>query len=289
MSYQIQLRYSGSLVEGNKIALYEISSAIASLQNSITRAYLYQKHGTVHKHARLSAEELKAASFYIDLNAITEGSLRFNFKGTSQLQKAVVDKITSALNHAWTEITQEGIDFGRTITKDYDTRLLTLRNEIIKPVTFQNFVDSDSNKVIRNYGERSVSKEFDIILSPVREGNATIDIKLVGSRTSTFPFDQNKAALFHKMVSQRQLGPAVIFKVKVRRLDLNKKAVVINTETKKSCTLHFHTIEAFNAIKESFSPDDYLEFIGCPVIEYGSFDPKGGDIYFIEAIKKDAA
>jgi hypothetical protein len=154
---------------------------------------------------------------------------------------------------------------------------------------YKNILDNPDNKIVRRYAARSIVKELDQLISVVRSensGKSIIELTLESSRSYTFSFDRIASSKFHKLVSKRVLGSPIIYTGILRQLDrgtrLNprKAAKFTNDQNGKSFILHVASQNSFDEL-HPFLIRDSFSFIGCPVLEYGTFDPVAGDVFYV--------
>lgn len=50
----------------------------------------------------------------------------------------------------------------------------------------------------------------------------------------------------------------------------------------KLANIHFTDDPSFHKVKRYLGTDEEMTFLGCPIIEYGAFDPQAGDICFLD-------
>jgi len=285
MTYSIELHYDSNIAQDHQIKLLDISNALQNLQMAITRAYLYNKYGTVWKYARTSKVSLIESAFLVNLDSISEGGFRFKVNGIAEIHRTIVDVMSRSLDHAWEYIMQEGVNYSFNLSRDYEAYIMGIDTNNIIPMNYEQFLNTPVQNIERNYGERSVSKEFSQIIRPSRQGEGTLELIMVGTDTKNYLFDQEKSKKFHDLVKQKKLGPPVNYQVRVTRLDLDHKtAIAANIHSNKKCTIYFNSDAEFFQIRDAFAPDIILHFIGCPIIEYGSYDPNRGDLYYLRQI-----
>ncbi|WLQ15954.1 hypothetical protein O5O45_08505 [Hahella aquimaris] len=88
---------------------------------------------------------------------------------------------------------------------------------------------------------------------------------------------------FHKVISKRSLGDPIIYRSKLISLDhKNLNGKIENLSSNATSIIHFENNQTFHKAKEYLGTEEIMIFTGCPMIEYGAFDPKAGDIYFLD-------
>ena len=144
------------------------------------------------------------------------------------------------------------------------------------------------DSVERAYGDRSIVKEADQLISIIRSksiDNASIDISIrtSGQGLKKYSFDKNISQNFHKIVSNRSLGKPLIYSGKIVSLDhKNKKGKFLNQANEKQSTILFSNSDDFFKAHPFLGQSEYMTFIGCPFLEYGTYDLSAGDVYFID-------
>lgn len=76
---------------------------------------------------------------------------------------------------------------------------------------------------------------------------------------------------------------------KIRSLDqgnkyLPMKAKILNLDSNREITLHLGSEEDFLRLHPYHTAEQVLLF-ASPVIEFGAYDPKGGDMYFVDVVE----
>jgi hypothetical protein len=94
---------------------------------------------------------------------------------------------------------------------EYGLSLLTCGRlwDLVTPRQFQDVVSNPTDEIKRKYGDRSIAKEIDQVLSIIRaeySGDGTLGLSITGSSTQTFDFNKVKSDQFHKVVAGRQTG-----------------------------------------------------------------------------------
>lgn len=290
MTAIIQLTLDGSLVQDrHHVSLRVLARSMAHLQSASDRAYLDVLHGNVWKHQKLLRRHYADADFLV--GTAREGSFVIEFISTrgrdivKRLHQAIVSPYTDAAAGGDKEVFQIGMQVAR--------RKGQLENQLIQPQTYENFVEHPDTLVTRKYGDKSINKEIDQLLVPVRaDPDAVLKLALKPDdheRTETYTFTQPIAQAFHKEINVRELGDPVIYRGHLRSLDhghnknWNLKGKFINEVNSKDIVLHIQTEDDFNQLVPYLNQTP-LTIIACPIIEYASFDPTAGDIQFLQII-----
>lgn len=281
---KIQIHFDGDIAENHQVSMRTLGRTIFHLQNALDRAYIENKYGSLWKHARMRGSDYEESTFLVQEPA--EGGYVLDFLASNDVTKKIVDRLAAALGPALEQAMQDGEDVAQSLAQQVETRQMQVEKKILEPQTFEHLVNNPSQKVIRSYGDRSITKEIDQILSIIRSqhaGESTFELVMKGSKTHTFQFNRHTSEKFHRVVSKRSLGDPVIYVAKVSSLDFkNRSGKILNVTNEKTANIHFSNTGSFHKAKEYLGTNNEMTFIGCPVIEYGAFDPQAGDIHFID-------
>jgi len=280
----IQLHYDGDIVTDHRVSMRTLGKRLQHLQNAVDRAYLDIKFGGVWKYARMTAAGYDETEFLVQ--EPKEGGYLLKFLSDNPFTKEVIDRVSTALRPAIDAAMNEGEKEAKILREQVENRKNQITNNIIEPHNFKQLIEFPDKKVIRQYGDRSIVKEIDQILAILRSksaGESTLGLTFKGERTKTFDFDREISYRFHQVVSERIIGEPVIYISKLRSLDnVNMNGKIINLENDKTATLHLQSAEDLEKVHPFLITNKEMVFIGCPLIEYGSFDPQAGDIHFID-------
>jgi hypothetical protein len=281
---RIQIHFDGDIAHDHKVSMRTLGKTLFHLQNAMDRAYIENKYGEVWKHTRMKAADFKESEFLVQ--EPKEGGYVLDFLANNNVTKAIVDRIASAVKPALEQAMQEGEDVTRSLTQQIETRKIQIEKEISKPIEYEELVNNPSKQIIRRYGDRSITKEIDQILAIVRSkssGQSTFELVIHGSQSNKFLFNKGVSEKFHQIVSKRSLGEPVIYRAKVLSLDFkNKNGKISNIANDRMANIHFKDSASFLKAKAFLGTNEIMAFIGCPLIEYDSFDPQAGDIHFID-------
>ena len=283
----LQIHYDGDLIDNHQIPMRTLGKSIHHLQKALDRAYLDIKHdGGVWKYARMTQDDYARTEFLVQTPE--EGGYVLKFLSRIPIAGRVVDRVSNAINEASnvSEVTKTSIQ------SQVENRKNQLVNNIVKPIEFRIFLEQPSAEVIREYGDRSIAKEIDQVLSIIRAeyaGNSQFELILTGSATQTFFFDKQRSRQFHEIVSKRKLGPPVIYRGVIEELDRkNRKGKFLNSVNGRRSILHLSTQNDFLLVHPYLANDQEFQFIGSPLIEFGALEPNSGDIYFLQIIEPQA-
>lgn len=281
---RIQIHFDGDIAVNHQVSMRTLGRTLNHLQNAMDRAYIENKYGQVWKHTRMRSADYKESEFLVQ--EPKEGGYILDFLANNAVTKNIVDRIASAITPALEQAMQEGENTTDSLAQQIDTRRVQITQQIIEPIGYDELVNSPSNQVIRKYGDRSITKEIDQILAIIRSKNAgqsTFELITHGTQSNKYLFDCNISKRFHQVVSKRSLGEPVIYVAKVISLDSkNNNGKIQNLANDRFSNIHFYDVASFFKAKKFLGIEETMTFIGCPLIEYGSFDPQAGDIHFID-------
>jgi len=285
---QIVFHYDGPITIDHQISLRTLGNTLAHLQSAVDRATIELRHGSVRKHARLKNEDYPFADFIVGrprdggyiLDLINSGPLR------------IVDRMTEAVDRAFREASQDSLNFTESLAKQAERRQEAIAfgaqtpSEIAPDLLDE--VDASSSR----YADRAINREIDQVLAQLRierYRGSTLELILAGTATSpAYNFDHDLASRFHHVVAEKRLGDPILVDVKLRAMDGGSKArypvgKAIHVDTGFTFILHFRSAESFNSVVGYMKAGDppAVTIIACPIIEYGTFDAKAGDMFFI--------
>ena len=288
MKSRISIHFDGPIAKDHTVQLRTFSKTLTNIQTAIDRAYLDVKYGSIWKNARLKADDYADTDFLLEQTR--EGGFIADLIGGGK-SSDIVGRIHQAVMPAYEQarapvpVEQEKlVDQAEVRRKHYNAGAQ-------RPATFEELVERPNPALARAYGDRSIVKEFDQIASAIRarhNDGSLVEIDLhAGRALPRFVFDHSTASAFHEVVSVRTLGDLVEIPVTLRALDSGNggisKAKAYNRISKKEFNLHIHTDRGFSSLRKYLKKRNPPEFtiIAVPVLEYASFDPMAGDMYFI--------
>ena len=279
----VQIHFDGDIAVNHQVSMRTLGKTLTHLQNSIDRAYLEQHYGQLWKFAKMRQE------FYSDVELMVqepkEGGYILDFLTSNPVTKAVINRVSSAVNDAVENSKQAGLDKAINIEESLGTRINQVESGKLVPKDLQDMIDNPGDSIIRRYGDRAISREIDQILSIIRSsyaGDSTFELILTGDISTRFDFNKESAVRFHSTVSRRELGEPVLYNATISSLDRhNKNGKIYNLITKRVANIHFFNEEFLEKAIPFFQEKKEMVFVGCPLIEYGAFDPNAGDIYFV--------
>jgi hypothetical protein len=281
-SGSLSLRIDGDLVMDNLVTARTLAKALSHAQNAIDRAYLDIKHDGLWKYARMSGDDYSAADFVV----LYPEPGSFIQKIASQHGRAILQRISGAVRPAFERLMAEGEEEYERLEEQIGTRKEQVSLGISEPRHYGDVLEDPGAKVIRSYGDRCINREIDQIVSLIRAshaGESSVGISIYDGQTREFHFDENLSKKFHKLISRRDLGDPILYEARVRQLDKKDLSGKVEHEQSGGTSyLRFSTEEDLLKMHPFLAEDHAVPFIGAPVIEYGAFDPKAGDIFFID-------
>lgn len=286
MNSILSIHFDGPITKDHKVSLRVLTKTYEHMQRAIDRAYLDTKYGSVWKHARLKQADYIHTEFIADypreggiiLDAIKDGAA------------TIIDRINNAVSVPFEKALQQGALEHNSVLQQLPMRrdqAHAHRNDL---QTYQEMIEHPDEKIVRAYSDRSIVKEIDQIASLVRPeelNGSYVELKLFGSHAHpVYVFDAAQARRFHETVSRRELGAPVLIRAHIRLLDegnkfTGMKAKIVNLDSERELTLHLGSNEDFVKLHPYHTAEQVLVF-ACPVIEYGAYDPNGGDMYFVD-------
>jgi hypothetical protein len=278
----IKIHFDGEIAEGNQIPVRALAMSLLHIQRAIDRAYLDIKYDGVWKHARMKDEDYEITEFLTKVS-IKGGYIQELFSSVKKSAN-VVDRVSGAIN----EVTLQS-----TIRIDYiKDKIVSLKrrlaNKQVEPVTFREFSNDPGKEVVRAYGDRSIAKEIDQVLSTLRHDNAgesRLNLAFTGTSKKEFEFNRFLSQKFHEAVAKKSLSKPIVYKGKLKALDKNNlKGKFENTETGGQSNLHFIDNDDFITAHPYLASEEEMIFVGSALIEFGSIEPNSGDVYFLRLL-----
>lgn len=286
MNSVFSIHFDGPIVIEHKVPVRVMAKTYEHMQRAIDRAYLDTKYGSVWKHARLKQEDYAQTEFLAEYPR--EGGIILD--GIRAGAAVIIDRINNAMSEPFERALQQGVEEHASILEQLPHRreLAHARREQL--ATYQEMLDHPDARIVRAYSDRSIVKEIDQLASMVKPdelNGSYVELKLYGSRAHpVYTFDAAKAKRFHEVVSHRELGEPVLIRGKIRLLDQGNKyspmkAKILNLDSNREVTLHLGSEEDFTGLHPYHTAEQVLLF-ASPVIEFGAYDPNGGDMYFVD-------
>jgi hypothetical protein len=291
MRAEISLHYDGPIAQDHRLSLRVIGGAFDNLQGAIDRAVLDLKYGSVWKHARLARADYPLAEF--DITGFRQGGFIADLRqAASGLGPEVLRRIRQALAPGYEAALRHADEEYESLADQAALRLQTLETGAIQARKFNSFLASSDEEITGRYGDRSILKEFDQILTPIRSrahAGSTLEIVIADERELRVDFNSAVSKQFHRAISQRQIGRPLLVDALIKSLDQGNqfrsaKGKLENLVTEREFILHIPDEYSFNALVPFLVKGEKqqpVQIVACPVLEYNSFDPYGGDMYFL--------
>jgi len=277
---KVQIHFEGDIAENHQLPVRTLGKCLVHIQNAFDRAHLDLKYDNgVYKYARMKTEDYDQSELLVA--APEEGGYIINLFSGSEKTKITADRVSDAVN----QVLEESEDVHYQIKRQIDGKKTQVLNNISTPISFSDFSTKLDPAVVRKYGDRSIAKEIDEILTIIRSdyaGKSTVEIGITGSSTNIFDFNKNKSIKFHKAVAKKSIGKPVVYKGRLQSLDRkNLMGKFVNASNDRTSLLHITNESDFLKLPPYLGNIGEIEFIGCPLIEFGSLDKNSGDIYFM--------
>lgn len=286
---RIYFHYDGPIAVDHKVTVRTLGHTLAHLQAAIDRAAIEIKYGSVAKHGRLRSADYPLTDFVV--GEPEEGGYILNLFNSGPLK--IVDRINAAIARAYVEASSEVIPFTESLVKQAERSAAAVHLGAQNPAELTTVLAKmDERKQNARYADRAINREIDQLLSQVRVdrySGSVLELQFAGESTSPmYSFDKNLATRFHNVVAVRTLGDPVRLNVKLRALDGGSSTnrsigKAIHVESGKTFTLHFRSPEDFNSVVPYMRANKRpaVAIVACPVLEYGVFDSKAGDMFFV--------
>lgn len=277
---KVQIHFEGDITEEHQLPVRTLGKCLVHIQNAFDRAHLDLKYENgVYKYARMKTEDYKQSELWVAVPQ--EGGYIANLFSRSKKTKETADRVSSAIN----QVLEESEDIYHPIKHQIDSKKVQVLKGIATPGSFSSFSSENDPEIVRKYGDRSVAKEIDEILTIIRSdyaGESNVEISITGTSTKIFDFNKNKSIKFHKAITKKSIGKPVLYKGQLQSLDRkNLMGKFVNGENNRTSLLHIMNETDFLKIHPYLGDIGEIEFIGCPLIEFGALEPNSGDIYFI--------
>lgn len=285
-----KIHFDGDITVDHKVSVRVLGKTYNRMQSAIDRAYLVSVYGNVEKHARLTNKQYIETQFIAEYPR--EGGIWL--EGIKNGAQPIIDLINSTISPLYEKAIQRGVE-----NSDDLLHQIAERKQYVQQVQ-QNVPDFDNWAVdlredwANAFSNRSIAKEIDQLVSQVdvrHLQDSRVDIQLHGSRPHpTYIFDRFIAHSFHKIVSSKDIGPAVRLTVNVTVLDRGRdtrwpSAKAVNMANDKEFILHLYR----GLPGQTGGADDVhsihdggtYEIYAAPMMEANGFDVKRGDYFFL--------
>lgn len=283
----ITIHFDGSIAYDHRVSVRTLGKTLNHIQNAVDRAYLDLKYGNVMKYQRLKKEEY----FETDFIALDPEEGGFVLEMISQTGKKIADRVAAAVAAAYEkEIDGAEMEHKRILEQAHMRARVYNASGEADPFTV--FVERRESELARAFGDRSIVKEIDQVLSLIRTDrheDSTFELTLYGTKTHPiYKFDSTKAAHFHEVVSQRRLGTPIVMTIELRSLDAGRVGQIShgkakNVDTGKEFNFLVPDAIIFDRLARNLKrrKRTALQVVACPVFEYDAYDPNAGDVVII--------
>ena len=276
----IQIHFDGDITENHRIPMRALGKCLVHTQKAFDRAYLDLKYENgVYKYARMTTDDYIKTEFWAE--APQEGGYIAKFFSRDGDAPQTADRVSTAIN----QVMGNAVEVRTPINEQVNGRKRQVSGNIIQPVGFNQLFSEEDPDVVRRYGDRSIAKEIDQILTILRAdyaGDSMLGLTITGSSSQTFNFNRVKSERFHEAVSGKKIGMPAIYQGKIQSLDRkNLTGKFENIENKRTSLLHITTEADFLKVHPYLGDIGDISFVGCPLIEFGSLEPNSGDVYFL--------
>lgn len=280
-SVAMTVQFNGEFLSSEQyISLRTAGKVFKHLQAAVDRAYLY-KEGKLYKNARVSRYEYQKDIIWL-------GETKANCRLFEILSNIKDLNVIDIVKQRCKNINREIIDMSfqdclDEIREERNLYKLRVENGHVIPVQYKEFMLKEKNIFEKRYVERAIAKEIAAIGSVVRSpaaGESSVNLSFNDDEHFIFEINRKRAEIINKVVNQRTLSDPVILLGVFRGGDIkNKKGKFDNRITGKTSNLLFATEE--ECIELNKYSGSSISIIGCPVVEYGTYDTEAGDIYFL--------
>ncbi|SDL05480.1 hypothetical protein SAMN05660337_1921 [Maridesulfovibrio ferrireducens] len=281
----IDYHFTGPVFENHTVSLDILTTTLDSLNRALSRAYLdVHRHGGVIKNAQMNKFERENFIFTAEL-PLGQSWFQSIRAGTLNAEKTV-ERFMSSILPPYEKAKERGLERSISLARQAHTVKENIYNESLTAQPFENFLqDGDTSN---NFGQKSIAKYQSKMVSPMI--NLPLDNKLEltmhGNKTHTLEFDGRISKNFHTLISSRDIGNPVIFQGNIQFIHANRHSGdFYNTITHRTSSLRVTSNEDFMEI-HPYTKGQTIQFIGAPVIEYGTIDRIAGDIYFIKFLRE---
>lgn len=285
------IHYDGPITVEHKVTVRVMARTYEHMQRAIDRAYLFNRYGSVWKHARLKAVDYEFVDFLAEYPR--EGGIILDaVKGGQRAAAELIDRIGNAIAQPFEQALNGEIEEAAHIAQEIAERRNYVDRMGHRTLPFNEMLERPPADWANRYSDRSILKEIDQITFPLsseRLTGSTVEFIFQGTRLHPiYHFDGRIARNFHAIVSRRELGPAVVVNARIRDLDrgnqyTHPKAKIENLDSGREVILHL----AGPRDAEELHPHhmrDHVQIYACPFIEGGGFDMRGGDLYFVGVV-----
>lgn len=280
------VHFDGDITIDHKVSVRVLGNTYQRMQRTIDRAYLLDKYGVVEKYERLTKAEYRETDFIaaypeeggIILSAVKQGA------------ELVVDRIYAATSVVFQSAVDHAFVQHQSLAEQLIDRRIYANQMGDRARSFADVQAAPPPEWSPAYSNRSIVKEVDQLVSQITRSDlvtSTVDLTLHGSKPFLpLAFTPLTAKNFHKIASDRELGPPMIARAQIRILDAGNpttkpSAKILNLDTLREVNLHLSNDLDFAALHPYHNGDDEVRLHVCPILEAKGFDLNGGDLMFL--------
>ena len=289
------IHFDGDITVDHKVSVRVLGKSYSCMQSAIDRAYLINFYGNVHKYARLTNHQYRETEFIAAYPR--EGGIWLD--GLKNGANAIVDTINATISPLYERARQQGVDNAGELLGQIAERREYVQQVQQNVPDFNNWALDRRDNWADAFSNRSIAKEVDQLVSQVTVSHlqeSVVQIQLDGSRVHPiYTFDRVIAKRFHKIVSSREIGPAVRLTVKVTLLDRGRdsrwpSAKAVNLENDKEFILQLYggrpgEIGSADDVHRIHDGESY-QIYAAPVMEANGFDVNRGDYLFLGLVNE---
>lgn len=284
MAY-FSIHFDGDITNNHKLPVRVLGKTYSCMQSAIDRSHLINTYGNVWKYAKLKSFQYPEAEFIAHYPR--EGGIWLDTVKAGA--EAVIDKINSTIAPLYERAQQQGVDDAGSFLGQIAERKEHVDGMRLRVPIYQEWQMDKRDEWASAYSSRSVAKEIDQLVSQVSAKhlhNSTVQIQLMGSRPyPIYEFDSVKAKRFHRIVSLREVGPAVRLRIRVTVLDRgfnarNPSAKAVNLANNREFALYIVREGGADDVHQIHDNGQY-EIYAAPVMEANGFDVNRGDYVFL--------
>ncbi|MEM8614027.1 MAG: hypothetical protein AAGF93_18535 [Cyanobacteria bacterium P01_H01_bin.105] len=281
----LKVRFAGDFAQNNKIPMGILAHTLFYTEKAFERAYLDVQRGGIRKNEHMHKDDYKKAVLLFE--NVQYSSVGFNFSELSTDLIPSINRLIKSFIVPYERAAQEGESIELSDVKEQvetQKRILETRgnSDILE---YSEFVKNPGDKILKEFGDRSINKYVDQAIVPIRkrDGNNIIEMSIKGDEAYTFIFNAMIAEKFGKIITHKTLGEPFILVATLVSADNNLKAKVNNVVSKRQMNVFFSSLNDLANLSPFIGDKKQrFTFIASPIIESGSYDLTSGDVYFLK-------
>ncbi len=289
----ISLHFDGKFVkDGDSLTARTLGHALQHLQRMVDKSLLFEKKGSIKKRDVLPSVWYPEADLVV--KPFKKGCVTVPLQGLQNTN--IIGLLKGLLLDPFEEAASDEILEIKSLTE----RLPSAYNRAVYKIDMLSHeeVIQDSASREKRYFAEGVLKDFDNLISPLRSKSITdaelISIELTDSEgTKEYEFNKETSERFHKIVSEKQIGPIVLYEGRLVEFGETKSAHFPysgrfwSMASKQEHRL-FIANESDSDILRPYNTSRKLKlkFLGAPIMAWGTFDETKGDIVFLKLVEQ---